>query len=258
MQEPRIALDNYKEVYDYFRDVQLPTGKLKKGYSFLNAIFEPRVSYADDASQDLVQINENEYPHIYAFNHRSNWDSVVIPSILHQIAPQDVGNLRGMTNSKALSLLRFIAEPMGSIPVFIKGHYRDQPELLNMLPDAQNEMFDTFACTETELRQKIYGCPEGEYNKHGPADSLTTVRRGMAEIACRIAQTKSPVAITPTAFAYGTRNWKYARCLKYPFNTSAYVERSILVEPDMSSAQVTELLRTRLLCAVQNAVALYR
>jgi 1-acyl-sn-glycerol-3-phosphate acyltransferase len=261
----RIKAENYEEVYDHFRDVKLNKMILVWWCASMNAIFKPRVNYAEGAREDLDLIKEKDYHHIYAFNHRRNSDGYIVVSICHQIAPQDIGNTRTLATSRIFEEKQYI--PImniiigsGCIPVFLKPYYkgswrhRRHPERLGVLPHATEGLFDFLTHIQTKHRQKIIIFPEGKYNKGSAPDTLLTVRRGVGEIAHRVAQIDGPVAVTTIGITYeGKKN----RMIKNPRNTSVYIERSIFVEPEMAPDQITELVRSSLLSSVQNAVALY-
>jgi hypothetical protein len=230
-------------------------------FAITNALLRPRVYYAKGAREDLDLIRDKDYHHVYAFNHLSDWDLGVLRSIIYQIAPYDVGNTRELMNSYVFEEL--IARPFlwhvtGAIPVFITPYYKYSkkhkkfPERLATIPKATEKLFDCTTYIQTQRRQKIVICPEGGYN-HGPPDTLLPIRRGVGEIAHRVAQIDGPVAITTIGFAYS----KKAQRLHNPWGTSAYVERTIFVKAGMTPEQIIELTRIHLLSSVQNAVALY-
>ncbi len=263
MKLSEITVENYKEVYKHFGDLQLNQKSIKRWFAFANAFLKPRVQYARGARKDLDLIRDKDYHHLYAFNHRNDWDGYVMYSILHQIAPYDVGNIRALANSISFEARRFrpfarISKSIGFIPAFLKTYYtngrrhKNHPERLALLPIATEAVFDCFIYVQTEHRQKVLVCPEGMYNKGAP-DTLLTIRRGAGEIAQRVAQLDGPAAITPIAFAYGKKN----RSVINPRNTSVFVERSIFVTPDMTVDEITEQIRKRLQASVEKAVELY-
>lgn len=263
MKGSEITVENHKNVYEYFRDLELNEKAVRRWYAFMNLILKPRVHYAKNARKDLDLIRNQGYHHIYAFNHRGDWDAWEYFSILHQVAPYDVGHVHSLANSfvyEASHMRPFgkLLKTFGFVPVFLKSYYsqdkphRDYPERLKLLPHATEGLFDLCTYIQTERHKKVLICPEGMYNK-GQTDTILPLQRGIAEIAQRVASTDSPVAITMIGFAYGKKPRRYVN----PRSTSAYVERSLFIETGMSTDEILEQISSKLLTSVKQAVKLY-
>lgn len=259
MKMPEVTIENYKQVYEHFRDFQQSPTFIRRWYKFTSFVFKPRIQFAKGARKDLDLIHDNDYHHIYAFNHRDDWDGYVFFSILNKIVPYDVGKIRAMATSACFETpLPQAFRATGYIPVFLKSYYakarkhRNHPEHLALIPDTTSAMFDCFTYIMTKHRQKIFICPEGMYNTGAP-DTLAPIRNGTAEIARRVAQIDGPVAITTIGLAYGKKRRRFV----YPRNTSVYINRSIIVTPDMTVDDITEQIRKRLQSSVEHAVKLY-
>lgn len=266
MKASEITVENYENVYSHFRDFSINRGIIRHWYRFVNIFLHPRVHYAKNARKDLDLIRDQDYHHVYALNHRGHWDAHVYQPVIHQIAPDEVGNLRVMANSfifEASYLRPFnkIVKSLGFIPVFLKPYYanykphKDYPERLKMLPVAAQTLLDCFVYVMTEHRQKILCCPEGEYNDGAP-DTLLPLRRGMSEIVYRVAKIDGPVAITPLALAYSGKDWKKNKRMD-PRNVSVVIGRSIFVDAGMDQSEITKRVNDELLASVRKAAKLY-
>jgi 1-acyl-sn-glycerol-3-phosphate acyltransferase len=209
---------------------------------------------------EMDSIRDRDCHHIYILNHRNDWDGYIFLSVFRQIAQYDIGNIRGMVTVLCFEniFMSRIYRGAGLIPVFLKAHlvkskrHRNHPERLELVPAANESMFNCLTYIQTEHRQKIFIYPEGMFNTGAP-DTLLPVRKGAAEIARRVAELDGPVAITTIGVAYG----KKKRRIVNPRNTSVFVGRPIFVEPGMTTDEITELIRIRLLSSVKKAVALY-
>ena len=263
MKTPNVTVENYAKVYEYFREIELPTTRLRRWYGAMNFLLKPRVRYADDARHDLDRIRDKKYHHIYTFNHRGDWDAYEYFSILHDVAPYDVGNIHALANSflfeaSHLRPLGKLMKDFGLMPVFLRSYYsqdkphKDHPERLNFIPQATAGLLDLCTYMLLDRHKKLLICPEGEYNK-GPVDTILPIQKGTAEIARRVAEIDGPVAITPIGLVYGKKQRRFVQ----PFRVSAFVERSLFVESGMSNKDITQKLNNLLLSSVKNAAERY-
>jgi 1-acyl-sn-glycerol-3-phosphate acyltransferase len=235
MKRPKIAVENYREVYNYFRQYDPQARPLQLAYAALNGIFRPRVTFADRAQDDLVRINETQTPHIYYFNHLTNYDGFVINAALHQIAPDDIGNIRTLAadfNFRQLGPLPIpiplpVMEAFGLAPVFRHMDYPDVEDMTAVHDESFNYFRDLLVKGE-----KIAGAQEGETNKTDDPTTLLRTRSGLGIIAYRTAELLDrPVAMTPIAMSYG----RHRRAMTNPFKTSIYVGRSLFFPPGTRS-----------------------
>ena len=259
MQMPKVTIENYKQVYDYFCDFQQSTKFIKRWYAFTQFAFRPRLHYATGSHKDLDLIRDKDYRHIYAFNHQDNWDGYVFFSVIGTIAPHDVGRIRAMATSACFETpFPKAFRNTGYIPVFLKSHHAQSrkhskhPERLALVPTATKAAFECFTSVMLNHHQNIFICPEGTYNKGAP-NTLLPLRSGTAEIAHRVAQINGPVAITAIGLAYGKKRQRFVN----PRGASVYVNRSIFIRPEMTVDEITELLQKRLQSSVERAVELY-
>lgn len=262
-----VTVENYKNVYKYFGDYPLNRRMIQRWYAFCNLVFRPRVYVSKQARKDLDLIRDNDYHHIYVFNHRHVYDGYIIYAILHQAARYDIGKIRAMAHSICFEGQQFqpvgrFSRAIGFIPVFLKFYYANDPkhklhpERLNLIPAANEAMYDCFTYIQTKHRQKVFMCPEGMYNTGAP-DSLITVHKGAAEIASRVARIDGPVAITPIGFSYSEKGRTKDRKLFNPLRTSAVVGKSLFIDANMSTEEITEMIRRQLLSTVKKAVDRY-
>lgn len=257
-ERPEITLDNYSDVYEYYKDYDNDGKILGFAYHAFNKILRPRVSFAPGAKEDLDQINTESKPHIYIFNHLSKWDYFIFAATLDQIAPEDIGNIRTMGadfnfRGPKITPSQIQAGPLvdyiGGIPVFRRMDYPDAE-----LHDVQDKLFDCVAHSIISGK-KAAAAPEGKINVTNDPTKLLKVHSGVGEVATRAARTLgSDVAITPIGLCYKrekhlTRN--KAR------KTKVFVEKSVLITPEMTANQATELYAESLQRAAMIAYGLY-
>jgi len=263
MERPEIAVENYKEVYNYYRQFEQPARVLKLVYAAFNGILHPRVNLADGAQDDLDLIKRETVPHFYIFNHLSRFDYFIFASTLHQIAPDDIGTIRTMgadfnfrwpqhRQLKEGRTLQMGAGPItdftGGIPVFRSMEYPD----VDLRP-VQEELFN---CIRDGLAtgQKAAAAPEGKINYDNPA-TLLRFRSGVAEVIHRTTELLDREAgITPIGFCY-KRDLAVRR--NKGKNASVHIGRTLFVPPGMEVPTITERARTDLQHAVTTAHELY-
>jgi 1-acyl-sn-glycerol-3-phosphate acyltransferase len=257
----KIMIENHVDVYEHFREFKPKHKKFIQRWAALtNLIYKARITYAKGARKDLEVIRDKDYPHIYVLNHRGNWDGYIFLSVFYQIARYDLGNIRGLVTVLCFEniFMSRIYRGAGLIPVFLKTHlvkarhHRSHPERLQLVSAANESMFNCLTYIQTKHRQKIFIYPEGTFNKGAP-DTLLPVRKGAAEIARRVARADEPVAITTIGVAYSKKNQRIIN----PRRASVFVGRPIFVEPSMTTEEITDLIRVRLLSSVKKAVTLY-
>lgn len=240
-QKPKYTLEEHSAAYDYCRDQRPPRWPMRLAYAALDAFYRTNIEFAERAQNDLEQVNRDGLPHVYVFNHLTT-DHFIVGSIMHQIAPQDVGNIRVLGNNVTLQNVRPIADMAGAVPVY---RQKDFPDNLQAAGQTYPELYD---CCYDLQRQgyKISLHPEGDTNKKNPLE-MTEVKKGAAVIALRSA----PSAITPIGYSYGPTNLddpKRGRVF-------ARVERTIFVTSDQTVEQITRRVRTALQSAVVAASA---
>lgn len=257
MKRPKVVLENYEQVYDYYEQCQPAILPQKLAYAAISAVLRPRIMYMNGAIDDLDQINSEHLPQIYTFNHLSKFDQLIVGSTLHQIAPDDIGNIRtlgadfnfrwvSIQPNKWLSIPPLI-DGMGGIPVYRGINYPDA----NLRP-VHDRMFNC-AVNALATGQKIEASYEGEVNKNDPT-RLRKFRSGISHIACRAAELLDrDIAITPLAFSYAPQKRRFTN----PFNTSVCIGRSLFVQPGSNPDTITRQAQSYLQYPVTLAHELY-
>lgn len=258
MERPEITVENYKQVYDYYRTVEQPGRVLKLAYAALNGILRPRVDLADGAQADLDRIRDESIPHFYIFNHLSKLDYPIFASTLYQISREDIGHIRTMGADFNFRRPHFrpsfqfgmgsVSDYIGAIPVFRSVDYPDTD-----LRPVQEELFhcvrDTLA-----MGQKAAAAPEGTINRTDDPVKLLKFHSGVAEVIFRTtALLDREAGITPMGFCYKLDPEKRNKARK----VSVHVGRSLFVPPGMPVSEITERARADLQHAAIVARELY-
>lgn len=241
-QKPGLTRQNYLDVYEHCRNQKPSKSFVRLGYAALDAIYRVNVDYAEGAQEDLERIDHDGLPHIYAFNHLTT-DHYVVGSVLHQVAPQDVGNIRVLGNDITLRHVQKLSDAVGAIPVARRIDH-DDPETVELCKD------ELVNCCEDIMLSgyKLSIHPEGDTNRKDPI-YMGKVKQGAALIALRMA----PSAITPIGYTYGPDNLSKPR----KGHVFAHVEPTIFVNPGDTVEQTTRRIGDSLQHAVFLASAYY-
>ncbi len=263
MERPEITVENYQEVYDYYRQCEQPARILKLAYAAFNGILHPRVDLAEGTQDDLDRIKDETIPHFCIFNHLSKFDYFIFASTLYQIAPDDIGTIRTMgadfnfrwPQRRQLKEKRTfqlgagrITDYTGGIPVFRSLEYPDVD-----LHPVQEELFN---CIRDSLAagQKAAAAPEGKINYDNPT-TLMKFRSGVAEVVHRTTKLLDREAgITPIGFCY-KRDPTVRR--NKGKNASVHIGRTLFVPPGMEVPEITEQARDNLQHAATTAYERY-
>lgn len=258
MKRPQVTLENYKEVYDYYRQYEQPSKALKLAYGAFNSMLHPRVTLAEGAQDDLDRIKEESVPHFYIFNHLSRFDYPIFASTLHQVSPDDIGTIRTMGADFNFRWPGFrpnfqlgggsLLDLIGAIPVFRSIDYPEAD-----LHPVQEELFN---CVRDCLAagKKAAAAPEGKLNKTDDPVTLIRFRSGVAEVISRTTELLDrEAAITPYGFCY-KKDPAERNKVK---NVSVYVGRSLFIPPGMEVPDITEHARAGLQHTAIKAYELY-
>lgn len=217
MKRPKIHIENYQAVYDWYRTYQQPRPIAKLAYAGLNRYFKPVVHLMDGVADELSDLRHSDTPQILVLNHPTNHsDQYVASAVLHQIMPHAVGRTRVLAKNELFrgAKLPFI-NIMGAIPTFRKkDHMKDAESYLddeerhqhmltqsNLVDDANEYMMQTVGSIVASGQSLgVFG--EGTHNKTDPY-ILQKLRPGFARIALYSALEGTSPVITPIAMSYG-------------------------------------------------------
>ncbi len=270
MAKPKVSLENYQVVYDWYEQYRQPRAVTKLAYAALDRMYKPVVHYAPDALHELSELRRYETPQVFVFNHLTNTvDQFVASAIAHQIVPEDVGNTRVLAKDEMFHSLkpghkfvnkaaRNFVDMMGAVPVFRKKNYSKVSGNTGLEEEAayelqiQHEQVDAatsalIASTGNMIAagQNLAVFAEGSYNKADP-QVVQKLRPGFARTALHaIAQGRQEVAITPIGMSFGPKLGELN-----PKKAVAVVGSSLFV----SSIEAEDLLMQATARSLQDAV----
>ncbi|USN96247.1 MAG: 1-acyl-sn-glycerol-3-phosphate acyltransferase [Candidatus Nomurabacteria bacterium] len=204
MSRPKVTLENYEEVYDWYANYYQPRRATKLAYSVLNRRFNPEVHYEPGALDEFSDFRRSDTPQIFALNHLTNTvDQFVASSFAYQAVPEDVGRTRVMAKDELFrkSYRRFI-DLMGAIPTYrMKDHA--QMEGGEELVRQSNDMLIDTCGIILASGQNLGVFVEGSHNKVDPA-VVQTVRSGFARTAFNALSRGVSTMVTPVGMSFGT------------------------------------------------------
>lgn len=208
MRKPEVTLNNYKSVYDYYKQYKQPRTGAYIGHKVMSWMFRPQVEYnkgAEDSVYDMISGSDTRV--IIALNHLSDNDQYVVASmaIKEPAFKPMVGNtfiqskepLFHHPNKLLRPFLRRGVDVMGAIPAFRKKDIsEDQADLRRL---ATNELIQ-ISIDKLRSGQNMAIFPEGSRNIANP-DIVQELRPGIIAVASQVALTHQ-VSVVPVGFTY--------------------------------------------------------
>ncbi|AOW93192.1 acyltransferase [Rhodococcus sp. WMMA185] len=250
MGRPEVSLENYGDVYEFYRDHQQNRVLAKLAYAALYAKYRPRVRYADGAEARLVELLNLGTVLIIAANHISHSDQYTLAATAWKSPLRRViGRTRVLAKDELFvdPDLRKKLDMMGSIPVF-----RSKNHGLRAVADAGRLMMDISA-DRLSRGDCLAIFPEGTCNEEDQT-TLQSINSGIGHIVKRAGERGvSPVLLSigisygPDAHGPDTENVKSA---------SVYVGQPVSDLPT-KPIDIAHAVQEDLQNVVDRAVALY-
>jgi 1-acyl-sn-glycerol-3-phosphate acyltransferase len=211
MGKPKVKLENYEQVYEYYRSYNPSELATKIGFWAMAKIAKPTVSYDKEAKDSILDLLSSGSRLIVTPNHLNNKDQYVICALARREEPLVplIGNTVSYAKAELFknSLVRRGVEIMGGVPVFRSSDVdSDDTQARQTQPRA------TDALTDMALTRMIGGShlaifPEGTRNTvdHKRVQDL---KPGVAIIAGKLS-TESTVGIVPFGLQYrANESWR--------------------------------------------------
>jgi 1-acyl-sn-glycerol-3-phosphate acyltransferase len=198
MKRPNVRIDNYKEVYDFYRTHQQNKVGARLGYAALSRIFHPRVQYEQGAKEQLEELVANDTSLIIATNHLTYKDQYPAAATAWQTPLREkIGRTRVLGKDELFrGAKRPFIDMMGTVPVFRSKNYD-----ATLTREAGNYMTDAMA-ERLANGDNIAILPEGTCNIEHP-EKLLPLRTGIGHMACRAAALETNLAIVTMGISYG-------------------------------------------------------
>ncbi|GGK53130.1 lysophospholipid acyltransferase family protein [Nocardia camponoti] len=199
MEAPEVLLDNSAAVYDYYLRHQQNRLRALVSYAVLARRYQPRISYAEGAKDQLNALMRSGRPVIYAINHLSENDPYTVAAAAWR-SPlrRKIGRIRVLAKDELFTepSQRAKVDMMGGIPVF-----RGKDHGLRAVNAAGQLMIDV-AAGRLAAGDHLAIFPEGTCNDVDPA-TVQAVGSGIGHIAFRATKLGAPPVLVALAMSYG-------------------------------------------------------
>lgn len=256
MVKPKITLDNYPQVYNYYGSHRPNLYVNKTLHALLGAAIRPQVSFALGTEKEIADLLQTHATIVLASNHVSNFDPPVIASMAQR--EDAMRPMRGQTSVLAKRSLfkqplRPVIDQLYAIPTFRSGDAKhpdgtvDETRTALQRAASQEVQDMSVRLLDSGVHMAIF--PEGTRNKGDPT-RVQQLKRGLGDIVCRVSL-KTALAIVPMGIHYASEN------LSASLTPAVYVGAPI--EGPFTDAQhVTERMQHELQTAVDMASARHR
>ncbi len=248
MKKPPVKLQNYEQVYDFYRDFVPSDRATRIGFKAMSLIAKPQVSYDSGAEETIEQLISSNSKVIVTPNHINDKDQYVVSALARREA--SLKPLVGKTFIPAKEslfqnkILRAGVEVMGAIPVFRALDIKtDDPGQVELQRRAADRFIDTALYRIVEYDDNMAIFPEGTRNKVNSVE-VQPLKSGIGIIVGKLL-TEATVGIIPVGLQYSdSESWRK------PF---IHVGNPMIVEGYSSQDQVIEELRPKMQNAVYEA-----
>ncbi|MDV7240440.1 MULTISPECIES: lysophospholipid acyltransferase family protein [Rhodococcus] len=250
MDRPEVTLENYRAVYDYYRDHQQNRVLAKLAYAMLSMKYRPRVRYADGAEEQLTELVKSGAVLLVAANHVTHSDQYTLAATAWKTPLRRViGRTRVLAKDELFTDpdLRKKVDMMGGIPVFRSKNYG-----LRAVADAGRLMMDVAAerlCRGDNLA--IF--PEGTCNESDPT-RLQHINSGIGHIAKRAVDRGVAPTLLSIGISYGPD--AHGADTELVKGASVYVAQPLTALP-AKPMDIAHTAQCELQKAVDGAVAAY-
>lgn len=248
MKKPPVKLDNYEQVYNFYRDFTPSDRATKIGFRAMSLIAKPNISYDPGAEEAAKQLINSAAKVIVAPNHVNDKDQYVVSALAK--SQDSLRSLVGKTFAPAKEslfqskALRAGVEIMGAIPVFRAIDIKtNDPYQLELQRSATDKFIDTALYRIMERDDNMAIFPEGTRNKVNSTE-VQPLKSGIGIIVGKLS-TETTVGIIPVGLQYPEdESWRK------PF---IHVGNPMIIEDYYSQAQVIQELQPRMQNAVDEA-----
>lgn len=207
---PKVELENYDAVYDFYEYYQPNETLARIGHFAMNMAFRPHITFADGAETAIQDHLNNDTRFIIPANHLSDKDQYVVAAMARQakILRPLIGNT-DIPTKPSLShnpLLRYAIDIMGSIPVIRAKDISDE-ETKDLQREARIR-YEQVQANRIANGFHLALFPEGTRNTTDPYN-VQEIKHGVGNILQRLPF--SNVALLPVGLWYGMGDQKDMR-----------------------------------------------
>lgn len=240
----KFTLENYAEIYDYYRSYKPDPNKIKFAANVLRLLYNPQVSIADDSLHAISEHVEAERPIIYALNHIRMRDQFVVGTAIWAVPNLRQNLLQGVvipakpgyfTGTSRMPLPTTLLEDIGMMPVFraTEAHGKDS----GLFRESTLAYFDTCAF-QLSRGVNLLVSPEGTRNTNDPTQ-IQALKHGVARTALRAYELGAQPMILPSAVYYEDEKLGF-------YKPRVHFGEPFVLEKSDTASSITSLLRHRL------------
>lgn len=249
MDYPEVVLENSEAVYDFYLNHQQNRLKAKGAYAVLARRYQPRVTYADGARDQLRDLIRAGRRLIISINHLSEHDPYTVAAMAWRSPLRPIiGRVRVLAKDELFiePELRRKVEMMGAIPVF-----RGKDHGIRAVNAAGQRMMDISA-ERMSRGDDLAIFPEGTCNETDPI-TVQAVGSGVGHIAFRAMKLGVEPAAVFIGLSYGSRLSPDKEGVR---SASFYIDTPTTKLPG-KPAEITRVFRDGMQQALDGAVARY-
>lgn len=256
MGKPKISLENYSEVYEYYAQKKLNPAVGRISHLLLSWVFKPEVVYEETAEDKVKEIFARGGQIILASNHKSAGDQYILGSIARRetaLKPL-VGNtvIPGKAPVFKIPLLRNLVDNLGGIPTFRgkdiiseKNSQLNKEEQEKAHDSSRQMLLDVCVKRLVEDGMHMAIFPEGTRNKGSTADMLP-LKMGIGVVACSASAQIDDLSMLPIGMSYRSPKAMDSR------KPSVYIGEPI-PGPFNEEGEVLEIFREKLQACANTA-----
>lgn len=212
MSKPKVILEDYKKVYDYYENRRQNPSAARRRHTVLAKLFKPVIHELNpELSSQINELRERGAQFVIAGNHVSDVDPVIMASLTRHYAP--FAHLEGNTFIPSKSslfksrIMRWLIDDLGATPQFrTKDVGKDGeplPSKVKQLRNAARERSFTMARNKLQNQRQNMGIyPEGE-RQGEERDRISNIGFGLGKMICEL-DPSVEIAIIPISVHYGT------------------------------------------------------
>lgn len=205
MSRPKIELDNYAEVYSYYREHKQGPRVAKVLHTVLGLAFRGKLGFSPGAEEQLESIFIRNRGVVLAANHVKGIDPCVIAAL-----PARRKSLKPLTGTAFIPAkpsifipgVRHVVDGLGAVPVWRKKDAKT-PEQHAILGNANRALLAT-CVAKMDQGEHMAIFPEGTRNKIDPL-KVQQLQGGIGLMVCRVSKVEQP-AIVPIGIYYPDNN----------------------------------------------------
>lgn len=202
MKRPKVALDNYKDLYEFYKNHRQGKRAAKFLHGIMGIAFAPEVTYAVGAKEQIEKTFESGRTIVLASNHVRAIDPCIIAAL--PVREPTFSPLLGNTfipskkSIQAKPVVRRVVDGLGAVPVFRKKDIKTEADKKYM--SGASRMFLKTVLERMNEGQNMALFPEGERNTGDPS-RVQQLQAGIGLMVCTVSKVEQPT-IVPMGISY--------------------------------------------------------